>query len=153
MPTSHSRAALIGLGGWGLQTMLHLWPRLSFIQEGRQALGIDHQLPDLGKLTAYATLIPNPVTPEEARLEGYRPFSLVRPNPERFPEPFYLERHARQVEQAAWSQQTARLTPAERTAAYLLKQAREEQHVLDVRVNRPPTRQRLEPSSRVSRAA
>ncbi|MDQ4074689.1 MAG: hypothetical protein M3220_00430, partial [Chloroflexota bacterium] len=86
-------------------------------------------------------------------LEGYRPFSLVRPNLERFPEPFYLERHARQVEQSAWSQQTARLTPAERTAAHLLKQAREEQYVLDVRVNRPPTRQRLEPSSRVSRAA
>ena len=53
-----TRAAVLCFGGWGLQTMLHLWPRLRLIQEERQILGIDRELPNLDRLTAFAAILP-----------------------------------------------------------------------------------------------
>jgi hypothetical protein len=53
---SHTRAAILCFGGWGLQTAFHLLPRLQAAQEQRAAL---HALgPDLGDVTRIGALFP-----------------------------------------------------------------------------------------------
>lgn len=86
---NRSRAAVICFGGWGLQTMLHLWPRVRFIQEERRILGIDREFPDLNRQTAFACVMPHPI-PEE---HDGRPLSVVYPAPSSaYPEPYYVEK-------------------------------------------------------------
>ena len=53
-----TRAAGACFGGWGLQTMLHLWPRIRLIQEEREVLGIDRARPTLHRLTGFAAILP-----------------------------------------------------------------------------------------------
>ena len=89
---NRSRAAVICFGGWGLQTMLHLWPRVRFIQEERRILGIDRELPDLNRQTAFACVMPHPI-PEE---NDGRPLSVVHPaSSSAYPEPYYVEKKLR----------------------------------------------------------
>ena len=146
---SRTRAAVLCFGGWGLQTMLHLWPRLRLIQEERQVLGIDRELPNLDRLTAFAAILPETVpasgtTPAlalrvagdatertpvpEAKRRGSAdarapvpPFHVLQPNLERYPAPFYLERQLASIEAEAAAASASGLTYAERVGARLLK--------------------------------
>ena len=53
---SHTRAAILCFGGWGLQTAFHLLPRLQAAQEQRAAL--EAVGPDLGDVTRIGALMP-----------------------------------------------------------------------------------------------
>lgn len=53
---SHTRAAILAFGGWGLQTAFHLLPRLQAAQEQRAALGAVG--PDLGAVTRMGAVFP-----------------------------------------------------------------------------------------------
>lgn len=93
---TRSRAAIICFGAWGLQTMLHLVPRLRFLQVERRALGIDQELPDLDKLTAFATIMPGNVCMQvkesgAAATADPPPLTIVRPDLNRYPAPSYVE--------------------------------------------------------------
>lgn len=127
---NRSRAAILCLGGWGLQTMLHLGPRLRFIQEERQTLGIAKELPDLNQLTAFATVFPdlriNTIGTLTATLQ------VVRPALDAWPEPFYVEQVARtfrnyQAEQGSLLNPT--LTASEQWGQYLFEDASRSNHV------------------------
>lgn len=86
---NRSRAAVICFGGWGLQTMLHLWPRVRFIQEERRILGIEHELPDLNRQTAFACVLPHPLPETSAG----KPLTVVHPaSSSVYPEPYYVEK-------------------------------------------------------------
>ncbi|MEZ4712556.1 MAG: hypothetical protein R3A44_35540 [Caldilineaceae bacterium] len=56
---THTRAAVLSFGGWGLQSMLHLSPRMAAVQDRRKALGIAGA--DLTKVTNFVTLLPEPL--------------------------------------------------------------------------------------------
>lgn len=87
--TARHRAALLCVGGWGLQTLLHLWPRLRFIQEERAALGLAKSLPDLTRLTAFAAVMANPIIGDS---DSYQPLIVLAPDENRYPVSFYVER-------------------------------------------------------------
>lgn len=153
MHITRSRAAVVGFGGWGLQVMLHLWPRLRFIQEERQALGIEHQLPDLNRLTAFATLLPTIVGP--AKPNPYAPFRIVRPDPDHFPNPFYVEEclaTIRQVERRG-TDPRPNFTYAERVEARLAETALAGSNasLVEVPFTAPPLLTQPEPRQRIRR--
>lgn len=108
------------MGGWGLQTLLHLHQRLNYVQEQREALDLvyspnilssnliktgaaapknknrilDHQhqpvLPDLGKITAFAGLVPNTSYSDDQSPFYY--FTPILPkNPKVKDEPYIVE--------------------------------------------------------------
>ena len=87
---SHSRAAVLCFGGWGLQTMLHLYPRLRATQDRRSALGAVG--PDLTRITSLAAIMPEPLLDHN----GNSLFHMrqLRQDGERGPDldPFYIER-------------------------------------------------------------
>ncbi len=87
MPLTRSRVAMLCFGGWGMEVMLHLWPRLRFVQEEREALGLEQELPDLSNLAAFAAVIPEPL-----KTENYEPFKVYGLRPGLYPDPFYVER-------------------------------------------------------------
>lgn len=163
MMKTRSRAAVLCFGGWGLQTMLHLWPRLRFIQEERWALGIDRQLPDLGQLTAFAAIMPTPIMP--AGSGSYQPFRVMRPFADVYPPPFFVEQQMSQIEQQLFEQEVERqqraqqsgvagepqLTYAERVADLLLEQARSQDYITEISMPRPALPTMPEPDRRVSR--
>ena len=133
--SNHSRAAVLCFGGWGLQTMLHLWPRLRLIQEQRQALGIAATLPDLNRLTGFAGLIPG-ATPDadgKVRLSG----TVVRPVPDRYPEPFYLHDQIDPANRPDPEETPAHLTESEFLAARLLRRAQEDGYLQPLAIGRP----------------
>ena len=135
-----TRAAVLCFGGWGLQTMLHLWPRLRLIQEERQILGIDRELPNLDRLTAFAAILPK-TAPASGTLP-VSPFHVLQPNPERYPAPFYLERQLASIEAEAVEASLSGLTHAERVGARLLKRVRDDGYVRPLPVTfRQPARQ------------
>jgi hypothetical protein len=125
--TYRTRAAVLCFGGWGLQTMLHLWPRLRLIQEERQVLGIDRELPNLDRLTAFAAILPE-TAPASGTLP-VPPFHVLQPNLERYPAPFYLERQLASIEAEAAEASVSGLTHAERVGARLLKRVRDDGYV------------------------
>jgi hypothetical protein len=88
--TNDSRAAVVCFGAWGLQTMLHAWPRLRLLQEERQALGVAASLPDLDRLVSFATIVP------AFGAAGSPGATVVRPAHDRYPYPGYLETLVRQ---------------------------------------------------------
>ena len=82
---TRSRAAILCLGGWGLQTMLHLAPRLHSAQEQRNATGVDG--PDLTRITRFAALLPS----DQLNHQDEIALNLFTLRDNRLP-PFYLER-------------------------------------------------------------
>ena len=82
---TRSRAAILCFGGWGLQTMLHLAPRLQAAQEQRIAIGVDG--PDLTRITRFAALLPSDQPDHQDELA----LNLFTLRDNRLP-PFYLER-------------------------------------------------------------
>ena len=119
---SHSRAAILCFGGWGLQVMLHLAPRLQIAQEQRAALGAVG--PNLNRITSFGAVIPEPLLAGG----GMAQFCLRRLHPDRVLPPFYIERLLVSLQQAAPEneERTGLLTAAERRASALLRAAEPE---------------------------
>jgi hypothetical protein len=115
---ARTRAAALCFGGWGLQAMLHLWPRLRLIQEEREVLGRERELPNLDRLTAFAAILP-----ELAPAASSPPFHILQPNLEQYPAPFYLERQLASIATEAAPATAPGLTHAERVGARLLQRA------------------------------
>jgi hypothetical protein len=161
---SRTRAAVLCFGGWGLQTMLHLWPRLCLIQEEREVLGIDRELPNLDRLTAFAAILPEAApTPALAterpgscgpeRAPGSRdsagasvpvsPFHVLQPNLALYPAPSYLKRQLASIEVEVAEAPVAGLTHAERIGSRLLKRAQDDGYIRPLPVTFPPSEEDL----------
>lgn len=127
MPLTRSRAAVLCFGGWGLQTMLHLWPRLRFIQEERWAQGgALAELPDLHRLAAFATIMP--WMPGATKEDMEPSFTVWQPKPGHYPPPFFMDRVTEEITRQlneSPSSGAARNTYAERLASDLLRRADE----------------------------
>lgn len=82
---TRSRAAILCFGGWGLQTMLHLQPRLQSIQDQRRARNV--QGPDLTQVTQIASILA-----EGTLVGGEVPLHLRKVRAQTPLPPFYLER-------------------------------------------------------------
>lgn len=97
-PTIRSRAAIIGVGAWGLQTVFHVWPRLRFQQDQRSAQGgLSHDMPNLNNLVSYAVVHVDPklCTDSDASshvpsIRLYMPLDLGRGKDR--PEPMFVEK-------------------------------------------------------------
>lgn len=137
---TRSRAAVICFGAWGLQTMLHLVPRLRFLQVERRALGIDQELPDLDKLTAFATIMSGNVC-LQAKESGAAatvdppPLTIVRPDLNRYPTPSYVEN--RLLAMTGRINGNAGGTYAEQLGRGLLHRACEDKYVQPLVLARP----------------
>ncbi len=90
---TRSRAAILCFGGWGLQTMLHLAPRLHAAQEQRIAVGVDG--PDLTRITRFAALLPA----DRLDQHGDLALHLFALRNDQLP-PFYLERLLNRLDRA-----------------------------------------------------
>ena len=127
---ARTRAAVLCFGGWGLQTMLHLWPRLRLIQEQREISGRAHELPDLDRLTAFAVILPETAP-------GPAPFHVLQPNPAQYPPPFYLERQLAAIATEATRGMTSGLTHAEWVGGRLLQRGRNDGYLRPLPVADP----------------
>jgi hypothetical protein len=141
-PSNPSRAAFLCFGGWGLQTMFHVWPRLRLLQEEREALGIAGSLPDLDRLTACAALVPVAAAGTDGRVR--LSVEALRPNPARYPPPGYLEAQASEALQT--------LTEPALTAAGLLGRAREDGYVQSLPLDPLPSAGKLSHEGAPTRA-
>jgi hypothetical protein len=115
--------------------MLHLWPRLRLIQEEREVLGSERELPNLDRLTAFAAILP-----EMAPASGSPPaplFHVVQPNREQYPAPSYLERQLAAIATEAAQTTAPGLTHAERVGARLLQRVRADGYVRPLPVTGP----------------
>ncbi|RIK42494.1 MAG: hypothetical protein DCC55_08645 [Chloroflexi bacterium] len=115
---THSRAAILCFGGWGLQVMFHLLPRLQAAQEQREALGAAGA--DLNRITSFAGILAEPLLDDEGQAQFYvRQPRLDQPLP-----PFFIERLLARMERESLrpfdEQTTGMLTAAERRAMLLL---------------------------------
>ncbi len=119
----HSRAAIVCFGGWGLQTMLHVWPRLALVQEERQALGTAAFLPDLDRLTAFAAIVPavQAAVAERVCLE----VQAVHPATGHRPPPGYLEGLLETFQRWPTVPAAPGQSEAERQGSRLLRRAQE----------------------------
>ena len=119
---THSRAAVLCFGGWGLQTMLHLAPRIQAAQEQRAAQGAG--TPDLNRITSFGVILPEPLLSGSDQVQ----FTLRRlRNPQTLP-PFYVERILADLSRGMAGARAAGdammggvLTHAERRAVALLR--------------------------------
>ena len=118
---THSRAAILCLGGWGLQAMLHLVPRFQATQEQRAALQAVG--PDLNQITSFGAVIPEPMLTGDS----YAQFYLRRPREDAAWTPYYAERLLLELQRRTPSAVEERaetlLTASERRATALLKMA------------------------------
>jgi hypothetical protein len=116
--STHSRAAILCFGGWGLQVMFHLLPRLQAAQEQRAAQGAAGA--DLSKITSFATVLAEPLIDSEGRAQFY----VRQPRLEQTLPPFYIERVLTRLEReslrAFETQASSGLTVAEKRAMLLL---------------------------------
>ncbi len=94
---TQSRAAILCLGGWGLQVMLHLAARLRAAQEQRAACGVD--APDLTRITRLVTLLPG----IHAHPDGHVPVHLRTLRDDVVLPPLYLETVLSRLEKSAWA--------------------------------------------------
>jgi hypothetical protein len=131
--------------------MLHVWPRLRLVQEQRQVLGIADQLPDLNRLTAFATIMPETAV-APGRLSA-PPFCILKPHPDRYPLPFYLERLLEHTEAPFVEGPFQRLTQAELAAAQLLARAQEDGYVEPLPIAHLPMADDVMEAPPASRAA
>src|SRR6185436_8549574 len=83
---THGRAALLCFGGWGLQVMLHLWPRLQAVQEQRTALGATGA--DFSRITSFTAVLPDAILDANNQAQFY----LRKPRLEQVLQPFYAEK-------------------------------------------------------------
>jgi hypothetical protein len=115
---THSRAAILCFGGWGLQVMFHLLPRLQAAQEQRAALGA--VAADLSKITSFATILAEPLLDPDGRTQFY----VRQPKLDQVLPPFYIERALTRLERESTrtfdEQTTGLLTFAEKRAMLLL---------------------------------
>lgn len=114
---NYSRAAILCFGGWGLQLLFHLLPRLQAAQEQRAALGA--VAADLSKITSFAAILAEPLLDEQGRTQFYVHQPLLdQPLP-----PFYIERTLARLERESlrsFDEQTAGILTASETRAMLL---------------------------------
>lgn len=140
---TRSRAAVLCFGAWGLQTMLHLVPRIRFLQVERRALGLDKELPDLDKLTAFAAIMPGNaclgVKGASTATTIEPPFTIVRPDPNRYPPPTYVEE--RLLAMMGRLKGNASGTYAELLGRELLHRACEDKYVQPLLLNHPSSAQ------------
>ncbi|HYF63811.1 MAG TPA: hypothetical protein VD886_13405 [Herpetosiphonaceae bacterium] len=150
MTIPRARASVLCFGGWGLQTMLHLWPRLRCLQEERQLLAIAGQIPDLSRITAFAGILTNPVVGADPDL--HEPVVVVRPNQELFPEPSFVEERIARREFANAARARAAHTATEQHAAQLFAEANAAGLLssLDL-ADQPPYARGLQPDTRMTR--
>jgi len=115
----HSRAAILCFGGWGLQVMFHLLPRLQAAQEQRAALG--GSTVHLGKLTSFGAVLADPMLSPQ----GDSHFTIRQPKVDHSLPPFYIEkilnRLDRDRERSSGVEGAGLLTAAERRAQALLR--------------------------------
>ncbi len=130
---ARTRAAVLCFGGWGLQAMLHLWPRLRLIQEEREVLGRARELPNLDRLTAFAAILPATTPAADSP-----PFHVFRPNPDRYPPPAYLASRLTAIRAEAARTTASGLTQSEWIGARLLQRAREDGYIRPLAVSGPP---------------
>jgi len=97
---NHSRAAILCFGGWGLQVLLHLAPRLQATQEQRAALNAIG--PDLNKITSFGAVLPEPLLSGDGQAQFY----MRRLRDQNVWPPFYVERLLAEL-------QRKQLSPAE----------------------------------------
>lgn len=119
---AHSRAAILCFGGWGLQVMLHLLPRLQAAQEQRAALSSNPA--DLSRLTSFGAVLAEPLIDQNQRAQFY----LRQPRADQPLPPFYIERTMSRLERdlpRAFDEQTAGVLTAAEKNATLLFQATE----------------------------
>lgn len=88
-----SRAVIIGIGGWGLQVVAHLLPRLRFEDQQRSQFPAD--MPRLSSLTGFAVLLPHP---EDGRIELLVPTSRLIP-------PHFAEETLTHLPEGGWSEE------------------------------------------------
>lgn len=119
---AHSRAAILCFGGWGMQVMLHLLPRLQAAQEQRAALSSNPA--DLNRLTSFGAVMAEPLIDSHQQAKFYlRQPRTAQPLP-----PFYVERTLSRVERdlpRAFDEPTAGVLTAAEKHATLLFQASE----------------------------
>jgi len=127
---AHSRAAILCFGGWGLQVMLHLLPRLQAAQEQRAALSSNPA--DLSRLTSFGSVMAEPLIDPHQRAQ----FHIRQPKLDQPLPPFYVERTLSRLERDlphAFDDQTAGILTASEKHASLLLQATEAMlHPLEV---------------------
>ncbi len=119
---THSRAAILCFGGWGIQTLFHLLPRLQAAQEQREALGAAGA--DLSKITNFASILAEPLLDDESRVQFY----VRQPQLEQSLPPFYIERLLTRLEREAvrpFDEQTTGMLSASERRAMLLMAATE----------------------------
>ncbi len=118
---THSRAAILCLGGWGLQVMLHLAPRLQAAQEQRAAL--QAQGPDLNRITSLAAALAEPLLSGN----GLATLHLRQVRPGVIWPPYYVERLLTEIRHGPPTADEERaaplLTASERRAVALLRAA------------------------------
>jgi hypothetical protein len=118
---THSRAAILCVGGWGLQVLLHLAPRLQATQEQRAALNAIG--PDLNRITSFGAVLPEPLLSGDGQAQFY----LRRLREESVWPPFYVERLLADLQRKTLSPGEERinslLTASERRAVALLRAA------------------------------
>jgi hypothetical protein len=96
MNLTQNRAAVICLGGWGLQVMLHLNPRLQAIQQQRYFTDVNRNAPSLRDVTRVVTCMPRTHYPA-SDVHGsvsYQMLDMYRPNVSLYPTSLELEQIA-----------------------------------------------------------
>lgn len=115
----HSRAAILCFGGWGLQVMFHLLPRLQAAQAQRAALGASQG--NLQKLTSFGAIVADPFLDSASQAQFY----VRQPKLEQALTPFYIEkilsRLNRESGKAMGNAGPGLLTASERRAQSLLQ--------------------------------
>ncbi len=95
MNLTQNRAAVICLGGWGLQVMLNLNPRLQAIQQQRYFTGANRNTPSLRDVIRVVTCMPRTHYPEIDNVGiPHQMIDLYSPNISQFPSSFELEQIA-----------------------------------------------------------
>ncbi len=115
---TYGRSVILAFGGWGLQTLLHVAPRIQAAQEQREASGYGDV--NLNRITSYGLLMPPPLLSDA----GNASFDLFQFVSDKIIPPFLIERVLANIEHDADPRERAvfaALTDAERRALRLLR--------------------------------
>ena len=115
----HTRAAILCFGGWGLQVMFHLLPRLQAAQEQRVALGATTA--DLRRLTSMGAILADPLLNGDQQAQ----FFVRQPRLEQVLPAFYIEKLLNRLDREGTRNgdggQSGLLTASEKRAVALLR--------------------------------